>query len=157
VAFNVGKQLCLARPEHYLGSGIFPTENLKFMFMVAMQLTNPSLGMGRGNADFNDFTQKMKKIPPPELMRLRKIMQEYLNAGRNPNLSAWRKGVDHTTNRVGLLVCGDLLQAVLCIKNEQIDVSKLTVKEKIKELVLFSISDEYFQLRKELGLALRSG
>jgi tetratricopeptide (TPR) repeat protein len=157
VAFGVGKQLSLARPEHYLGSGIFPTENLKFMFMVAMQLTNPSLGMGRGNADFMDFIQKMKKMPPPELMRLRKIMQQYLNAGRNPNLSAWRKGVDHTTNRVGLLVCGDLLQAVLCIKNEQIDVSKLTVKEKIKELVIFSISDEYFQLRKELGLALRSG
>ncbi len=157
VAFTVGKQLALGRPEHYLSSGFFPTENLKVLFMGAMQLTNPALNLGQGNQEFMDVIQKMNKImPPPVAVQLRGFMQKFFKTGANPNLSAWRKAIDHTTNRVGLLMCGDLLTAANCIKNEQVPVSKLTAKEKIKELVLFSISEEYFQLRKELGLALRA-
>ena len=36
------------------------------------------------------------------------MMKQYLAQGRNPNLSAWLTAVDHTTSRMGLVLCGDL-------------------------------------------------
>jgi hypothetical protein len=57
---------------------------------------------------------------------------------------------------VGLVLCGDLHVAAVCIKNDTNPVGKATVKEKIRELVLFAISDEFFQLRAQLGLSIDS-
>jgi hypothetical protein len=34
------------------------------------------------------------------------------------------------------------------------DASSVPVKERLKEVVLYSISEEYFELRKKLGLAV---
>lgn len=57
---------------------------------------------------------------------------------------------------MGLLLCGDIHQAATCIKNDVNAIGKASVKDKIREMVLFSISDEYFQLRQELGLSIEN-
>lgn len=154
-AFHVGKQLTLARPEHYLGAGFFPTENLKLLFLAALQFTRPQTNFGLNNQQaFVDALKRLAKMPPPVQLQLRQYCEQFFKTEQNPNLSAWLKALDHTSNRVALLICGDLTTACNCIRNEDASISKLTPKEKIKELVLFSISDSYFELRKQLGLAL---
>ena len=70
------------------------------------------------------------------------------------NTSLWLKGVDFTCDRVGLLMSGDFEMACACIResDKAIGVSKLTNDERIEELTRFALSDEYFQLRVNLGL-----
>ena len=49
-------------------------------------------------------------------------------------------------------MCGDLDTAARLVKNDANPVSKATPKERIKELVLYSISQEHFEARKMLGV-----
>ena len=71
-----------------------------------------------------------------------------------PDVSRWLEGLDHTANRLGFLVCNDLSEAVQTIRNEMVIISRASVADRIQELILFSISDEYFALRKGLGVSI---
>jgi golgin subfamily B member 1 len=52
------------------------------------------------------------------------------------------------------VLCGDLQKAASCIKNDNNPIGKATAKDKIRDMVVFSISEEFFELRKQLGLAI---
>ncbi len=157
LAFTVGKQVALARPEHYLATTPYPTEILKIFFMAAMHITDTSLGIGQTLGDEGGVVIKeIQRMPGPMLMQLQKTMKTYLQTGKNPNLSQWLISVDNTSSRLGLLLCGDLHQAASAIKNDMNPIGKASVKEKIRDLVLFAISDEYFTLRKQLGLSIEN-
>jgi tetratricopeptide (TPR) repeat protein len=157
LAFTISRMLCLARPEHYLASTSFPTEYLKVFFMAMMHVTDPSLGIGAQLGEAGEgVIREIQRMPQPILMETGKFMKTFLAKGENPNLSEWLTAVDHTATRMGLLLCGDLQQAATAIKNDVNPIGKSTVKDKIRELVLFSISDNYFQLRQELGLSIEN-
>ncbi|MFB6262602.1 MAG: tetratricopeptide repeat protein [Bradymonadaceae bacterium] len=155
LTFRLGKLLGAMRREHYLASIGWPTEFLKMMFMAGMHVTNPDLGIGEQLGDQGQtIASEIVNMPSQMQMELRKHMTEYLKRGENPNLTVWKKHVEHTTNRLGLLLCGDLRRAAAVVKNDQSPISKATVKEKVRELLLFSISDEYHVLRRRLGLSI---
>ena len=155
LAFYIGRNLALARPEHYLAGGFFPTGNLLIFFLAAMQMSSPNINFAQNNEQVIDCMQQMQKmIPGPILMQLQGFVQQFLKTGKNADLSSWRKSVDHTTNRVGMVLCGDLRTAANVVKNDAVPVSKATPKDKIREMVVFWISDEHFKMRKQLGLAL---
>ena len=61
---------------------------------------------------------------------------------------------DLTSNRVGLLLCGDLETATRLIQSEQGAIGKLGAQERSEDLYLWSISEDYFGLRKALGLTI---
>jgi hypothetical protein len=155
LAFHIGKRLCWMRPEHYLGSVGYPTEFLKVLFMATMHITDPSLGVGQTLGEQGEqVIKELQNMPAQMLMQLQKYMKQYLSTGKNPNLSAWLTAVEHTCIRAGLVMCGNLHEAASAVKNDTNPIGKATVKDKIRELVLFSISDEYFDIRQKLGLAI---
>ncbi len=155
LAFRISKLLGGMRSEHYLGSIGWPTEVLKMFFLAAMHVTNPDLGVEQKlNDQGMAVAQEIQNMPSQMQMQLQKHVSQYLKKGENPNLSAWLRHVEHTINRVGMLLCGDLQVAAKCIKADRSAISKASVKEKIRELVLFVISDEYTELRERLGLAI---
>ena len=49
-------------------------------------------------------------------------------------------------------MCGDLDTAARMIKNDPHPISKATPKERIKELVLYTVDPKHFAVRKALGL-----
>ena len=75
----------------------------------------------------------------------------------------WRAVVQHTGNRAGLLLCGDLKTATrLVLKNgapaldlppEELRALAKT-NEALRELLRFAISEDYFVLREKLGTAI---
>lgn len=158
LAFLVSKRLGWMLSPHYLGGCGYPTEWLKAFFMAAMHVTDTSLGvdrqLGENAAQLIQALQDADRQSPGLLLQIQKLMRQFLDSGRNPNLSHWLTSVDHTTSRIGLLICGDLKKAVIGIKNDPLPIGKASIKDKIRELVLFSISDEYFTLREQLGLAI---
>ncbi|RAL22930.1 hypothetical protein DL240_08540 [Lujinxingia litoralis] len=155
LAFIIAKSLTWMMPRHYVGSIGQPTEFLKLLFMALMDITDPSLGIGATLGEQGAvIKQELMALPGPMLMQAQKAMKQFLSKGENPNLSEWVLAVEHTAIRMGLLICGDIHSAASCIKSDLVPMGKASIKEKIRELVLFSISEEYFQLREELGLAI---
>jgi hypothetical protein len=78
----------------------------------------------------------------------------------------WKKAADHTANRAGLLVCGDVKSAFEAMiksdpryKNVKYDElgEPMALWEKnddIVELLVFSVSDAFFRLRTSAGFAI---
>ncbi|MEE2643509.1 MAG: tetratricopeptide repeat protein [Myxococcota bacterium] len=96
-----------------------------------------------------------ERIPRFEQEKLRELLVEMqANQNKHLNISLWLQSLDFTACRLGFLLCNDLSAAIQTMRDEQIPLSRATLAERIEALVLFSISDEYFQLRRELGIAL---
>ncbi len=124
-------------------------------------------------------------MPPQEVEKKRKLSKKLIpwNARKvkaqveaiSPRFSQevaetdparWRKAMDHTANRAGLLVCGDVTAAFDAIvktdpkyanvKYNSLE-EKMAVWEKhpdVIELLAFSVSDQYFRLRERSGFSL---
>ena len=61
-------------------------------------------------------------------------------------------GVDLTADRAGFVICNDLELSSEMIKAADDGSSAVPQKERLRELVLYSTSEEYFALRRRLGL-----
>ncbi len=153
--YLLGRQLSLFRLEHYLAGLGLPTANLKLLFFAAWKLTMPNVQVPI-QGDPKQFQQMVdylgKTIPHPRLVEVQKAIQGLVGGGGDINLSKWVQGVDFTAARVGLLMCGDLDTAARMIKNDPNPISKATPKERIKELVLYTVDPKHFAVRKALGL-----
>lgn len=115
-------------------------------FFRGVRQVNNGLGM----AIINTFT----RLDVASRQQIEQSLRQ-IEINKQPiNTSLWLKGVDFTCDRVGLLMSGDFEMACACIResDKAIGVSKLTNDERIEELTRFALSDEYFQLRVNLGL-----
>jgi hypothetical protein len=82
------------------------------------------------------------------------VVQRFIATKGQADLAKWGTAVDLTSHRAGFVVANDLALAARYIQMEPAVVGGLTAKDKIKELVLYSISEEYFELREHLGLTI---
>ena len=154
LAFDIGKSLCLVKPELYLGSAYPATNNLKIFFLAAMKVARPESAMAVESPDLDRMVQEIDRNPHLKVA-LKNVTDAYIQQNENPNFSVWLKALEYTSDRVGLFLCGDVGQAVASIKNASLySISKATTKERLQEAVLFSMSRPYMKLRKELGLAI---
>ena len=64
------------------------------------------------------------------------------------------QAVDVSAARAGLLLCADLEIAKKIIAAEPQLPGDLPPAEKLKELIVFSVSEQYLALRKALGIAI---
>ena len=62
--------------------------------------------------------------------------------------------MDMTARRVGLLMSGDLQVAVKGIAKEPLFTAGPNHEDKVADLLLHSISEEHFSLRRDLGIHL---
>lgn len=90
-------------------------------------------------------------VTGPTRDRLASTVTKLLQAGAI-DLKRWVAGVDLTADRAGFLVCNDLELATEMIKAADESSSAAPQKDRLRELVLYSASEEYFALRRRLGL-----
>jgi hypothetical protein len=89
-----------------------------------------------------------------ELQALSKVVNRFIKAQENVDIKKWINAVELTGCRAGFLLSNDLEVAARMIQAESGAVDEMSPKEKIKDLVLFSISEEYFRLRESLGITI---
>ena len=93
------------------------------------------------------------RLPAAAADQLRSLMKKFIDAGGSADVKRWAAAIELTSYRVGLLLSGDLATAALMVSQEQGQLgSAITPKDKIKELVLYSISEDYFEARRHIGL-----
>jgi len=154
--FIVGKHLCMYRGEHYI-KNLFPTvTELTVLLFAAIKLVAPETP---SPADIEKqivaTAQALRTfIQPMQLEGLRMVVKKFLAEGAKANVKRWVQCVEITATRAGLLLCGDLEIAKKIIAAEPQQPGDLTAQDKLKELVLFTASSQYTQLRHVLGVQI---
>ncbi len=95
------------------------------------------------------------RMQPAARDQLRSLLHAFIEAGGSTDVKRWVAASELTAYRVGLLLSGDLRIAGEMISQEQAPLgvgSTISPRDKIKELVLYSISEDYFAARQALRL-----
>ncbi|MBW2260485.1 MAG: hypothetical protein JRG91_00820 [Deltaproteobacteria bacterium] len=72
------------------------------------------------------------------------------------DLKQWAAAVDHTADRAGLLLCSEMKVASKAVKSLTVDSWVTPAKDRLTEMNLFSVSEDYFVLRQKLGMAIET-
>ena len=156
LTFIVGKHLSYYRGEHYIRN-LFPTMNeLKVLLFSAVKIIMNDFAVPAEMAQAVNTTaaELFKHMQPIQRDGLRLVVQKFVEDGAKVDLKRWMQSIEVTACRAGLLLCADLEIAKKIIAAEpQLPVDH-TPQEKLKELIVFSVSEQYFTLRKALGIAV---
>lgn len=156
LTFICGKHLAYYRGEHYIRT-LFPTQaELTIMLFAGVMIAAPNTPMPADmQPQIRATAQELAKyMQPVQLEGLRIVVKKFIDEGAKANIKRWNQAVEQTACRAGLLVCADLEIAKKIIGAEPSLPGDLTPQEKMKDLLLFSVSESYAQLRKALGIAV---
>ena len=109
-----------------------------------------------GDASHDEIGRQVAgRMGAAQVDQLNNLIKKFVAAGGAVDVKRWAAAAELTNYRVGLLLCGDLTTAALMVSQEQGQLgSVISPKDKIKELVLYSISEDYFEARRHIGLRI---
>jgi len=161
LAYIIAKKLTFMRPDHFVRwPHVVPTVGeLKFVFLAALKLVQPKFEVkadsAQGVAQYLEWFKKM--VPAQQHEQLGAIVQRFVANKGEADIHKWANAVDMTATRMGFLICNDLEIATRMVQTEPVSIGVADPKDKIRDLVLWSVSDEYFALREHLGLQIGQG
>jgi serine/threonine protein kinase/lipopolysaccharide biosynthesis regulator YciM len=157
LAFVAGRHLTYFRPGFYVRHLVPTGTGLKAWLFAAIKLCVPQFPVA---ADLQgqvtdamtlmgqDFQGVQKEILTSNVSKL-------LNSGGAIDLKKWVAAIDLTADRAGFLLAHDLGVATEVMRATE-DAASVPAKERVKEIVLFSISESYFELREKLQITVES-
>jgi tetratricopeptide (TPR) repeat protein len=165
VRFELARGIELSRPEYILAAGVRP-KPFSQLFGNVLKAFHPRHTRRRAaasDAGADPAADLKKNVPYKVSKRLVELFQEL--GSTSWSSVRWRSVVQHTGNRAGLLLSGDLKTAArLVLKNgtpardlPPDELRALAMKnDELRELLRFAISEDYFLLREKLGTAIAS-
>ena len=157
LAFLTGRHLAYFRPGFYVRQLIPTGTGLKAWLFAAIKLVVPQFPVSAelaGQVDEalaamnQDFQGQSRDI-------LASVVSKLLQAGGALDLKRWVAAVDYTADRAGFVLSHDLQVTTETIRTHE-EGASVAVKERMKELVLYSTSEDYFGLRQKLSIAIDS-
>ena len=157
LAFVAGRHMAYYRPGFYVRHLVPTGTGLKAWLFAAMKLCVPQFPIApelEGQVDeamefmSQDFHGVQREV-------LASTVSKLLQSGGSLDLEKWVAAIDLTADRAGLLLAHDLQTATDVMRATE-DASSVSPKERIKEIVLFSISEEYLGLREKLQITVES-
>ncbi|HEY3494549.1 MAG TPA: tetratricopeptide repeat protein [Polyangiaceae bacterium] len=157
-AFISGRQLAYLRPGSYVRHVLSSGTALKAWLFAAIKLTAPHFPVAQEFAGVVDEAMRALDagIQGPARDQLTRVVAKLLQSGTALDLKRWVAGIDLTADRAGLLLAHDLETAVAVVRASDEASSAVPQQDRIQELVLFSVSSQYFELRERLGIGVDS-
>ncbi|MCB9708426.1 MAG: tetratricopeptide repeat protein [Myxococcales bacterium] len=152
LTFLVAKHLTYHRPQYYLRKVLETRDELKTALLAAVKIC----GTGLKDPNVDQWAQEISsRMQPVELERLRKLCKQFVDSGAVTNVKGWSQAIELSACRAGFLLNGSLEVASRLIQAEPPShPDDLPAKDKVKQVVRFSASEEYFELRKKLGIQI---
>ncbi|MFI5302039.1 MAG: tetratricopeptide repeat protein, partial [Polyangiales bacterium] len=153
--FLIGKHLTYYRGEHYLKT-LFPSlTELKTFLLAAVKIVQPAFPLPpEAEKPVTQLAQELTKyMQPVQADGLRLVVKHFVDGGAKADIKRWMQTSDITAIRAGFVICGDLELAAKLIKQEQFVAGDLSPSDKLKELIQYSVSEQYFAVRTALGIA----
>lgn len=156
LAFVAARHLSYFRPGHYLRHLVPTGSGLRQWLLAAIKTATPHFPIPADMQGTIDQHRKAfeKHIGGPEHDKLGSLVQKLLAAAPELDMKKWVAAVDLTADRLGFVLANDLEIAAAVVKASPEDAAGVNQKDRLKELYLYSVSDEYVQLRHKLGIAI---
>jgi tetratricopeptide (TPR) repeat protein len=154
-AFALAKKLAYLRPERY------PLVALPSLARLEAALAAALVAAGVAPASKDPEVDKLgarlqKSVPAPTLAEVAALARKHGGLGGAAAIAAaaagWAAAADLSANRVGLLVANDLETAARAVATERAVATTLSAKERLRDLLAYSVSLDYFAVRRHLGL-----
>lgn len=156
LAYIASRHLAMLRPEAYVRwPTVVPTlGELEVVVRAAIGLVAPEAPVPAEQAEaialYGEFLAKV--VPPSVREHLGMLVRRFVAGGGALDLPRWARGLTMTAIRAGLLVCGDL-EVAIRLGQTSAAPAGIAPEEITRDLVEWSVSEEYFTLRAEMGLA----
>jgi tetratricopeptide (TPR) repeat protein len=157
LAFVAGRHMTYFRPGFYVRHLVPTGTGLKAWLFAAIKLCVPQFPVA---PDLEGQVSEAMAVMTPEFQGTRREMlastvSKLLQSGGAIDLKKWVGAIDLTADRAGFILAHDLGVAAEVMRATE-DASSVPGKERIKEIVLFSISEEYLALREKLQVTIES-
>jgi len=155
LAFVTGRHMASFRAGFYVRHLVPTGTGLKAWLFAAIKLCVPQFPVSAElQGQVGEAMEAMAQdFNGPEKDKLVSVVSKLLQAGGALDLKKWVAAVDLTADRVGFLLAHDLQTATEVIRATE-EASSVPVKERMKDIVLFSVSEEYFALREQLTISV---
>jgi hypothetical protein len=159
-AFALGRAMAWLSPWALLAASLDATairrllEGLVAAYLSPRDLEKPSVDLERHGAELRaELQEGLSSSERDELAAaLAPALRDWVVGRQRVQMSDWKAGVGYSGDRLGFLLCTDLPSAVKVVRAA--GGSATAARLAIKELVMFSVSPTYQQLRRELSLAV---
>ena len=157
MAYVAGRHLTYFRPGYYVRHLVPTGTGLKAWLFAAVKMSVPQFpvtpdlqgqvgeAMAAMQADFQGVQRE----------KLASLVSKLLQGGGALDLKKWVTAIDLTADRAGFVLAHDLAVSTEVMRATE-DGASVPVKERMKEIVLFSVSEEYFALRDKLQIRIDS-
>jgi hypothetical protein len=152
--FLIAKAMTFARPEVFLAR-LMPHDQLDLVFQAACSVGTSKFVVTADPHVVEKMKRELERTLPENVRKntLKLLARQYCEVQHPGDVRAYLDGAELTSNRVGALLAGDLEVARKGITAERPQVSKLREDTRVRDLVLFCVSDEYAKLREKLALS----
>lgn len=165
LAFHVARRLTYFMPSHLVAI-LYPREALEGLYLGAASVVDPNYQIT--TRDDVDPTAKAlllqaagetrgvleKQLTPELRQQLTAVMRSLWKRTPVPELGVWHRAIELTAIHAGVVACNDPAMALELLQRESTGMSKLSKQDKLRDHVLYVMSDGYLQLRKQLGLQI---
>ncbi len=155
LAFVAGRHMAYYRPGFYVRHLVPTGTGLKAWLFAAIKLCVPQFPISaeiQGQVD-EAMTAMTQDFQGAEKDKLASVVSKLLQAGGALDLKKWVASIDLSADRVGFLLAHDLQIATEVIRSSEA-ASSVPVKERMKDIVLFGVSEDYFALREKLTVSI---
>mgnify|MGYP003112741008 CR=1 FL=1 len=152
LVFAVGRHVAYYRPAHRVCTVLHEPEALEAAFDAGVRL-------GRGWAGERPEQVRLMELLNAQLTdlkrdRLRSVCARLGDSARAPDLGTWRRAVELSCARAGLLLCADLDGAAWMLRWNR-ERRRIPPEDALDDLIAFWSSGAHVRLRHVLGLASR--
>lgn len=156
LAFLVGRDLTYYRPAHYILILYSSLKDLTSLFLAANAVVRPKRSIpDASKREINDLTKFLKgSLSEDETRRLEQAVERFESEGIRADLVGWARSIEVAATRAGLLLCGDIAVVNDMLAHDDRTVGDLTSQDRMHDLLAFSVSETYAELRRDLGIAV---
>lgn len=159
LAYVAGRQLVYYLPGFKLRVFLQSGTALSSWILASIKCVVPQFPVpGEFKSKVNEAVGVLKKgLDSSDMEVLGSSVMSFIeSASGGIDLKLWASAVDFTADRAGLLLCTEMKVATSIIKNLAVDSFIAPTKDRLTELNLFSVSEDYFILRRKLGIAIET-
>jgi golgin subfamily B member 1 len=157
LAFDVAKKLSFFRPERYVFYALPTLPKLEAAVSATLHATGHANGKtGKASPETQKLVDHIQKtVPKTVLEQVGSLAGRLAVREGEAAVKSWLTATDLTANRVGLILSNDLETAARIVATEQGAPSTLSAKDRLRELLAYACSEEYFLVRRHLGLEVQ--
>jgi tetratricopeptide (TPR) repeat protein len=157
LVFEMAKRMAFLRPERFVRAAVPSVPALDIALRAALALGGSPL-LGGAVGDVERLAGDLRRVVSKPVVDQLAVVGKHFMAAKGAavdvavDVQSWMGAVDLTSARVGFSLTGDLAAAARVISTEPTAFSPVAPRQRLKDLLAFSVSEEYFAVRKFLGL-----